>query len=67
METWKFAVTLLTLGFHGSIVVFLIVSGKSDNSLHSSAMSWSYLTAAGILAAIGFGTLTPLISSALLK
>lgn len=62
-NSWKIAVTLLALAFHAGIVVWLIAYGRADNSLHASALSWAFATAAGVLAGIGFGALAPLVTA----
>jgi len=66
-NTWKTVITIAVLLFHGAIVVYLIFYGKSDNSLHTSAMAWSFATGAAILAGLGFGAIAPLIATALKK
>lgn len=43
------------LAFFSGIIVYLILYGKADNSLHSSALAWCFLGDIGILAAFGFG------------
>lgn len=66
-RTWVTVVTIFCLLFNASVISYLLVLGKADNSLHASAMSWSYTTAAAILVALGFGSLTPLIAALVTK
>ena len=47
--------------FFGGIVVWTLIYGKPDNSLHVSAQSWSFLLCAGLLAGVGFGAIAHLI------
>jgi len=67
MPTWQIVLAWLGLAFHAGTIAYLIARGRPDNSLHASALSWAYLTAAGILAGIGFGALTPLLAPGLLR
>lgn len=57
-QTWKTILTICVLACNGSIIVWLILYGKADNSLHTSALGWSYLTVLGILAGLGFGAIS---------
>jgi hypothetical protein len=43
--------------FNVAVIVYLIYCGDKANSLHSSAMAWSYLTNIGILVGLGFSSL----------
>ena len=47
--------------FFGGIVVWTLIYGKPDNSLHVSAQSWSFLLCAGLFAGVGFGAIAHLI------
>lgn len=60
---WKLFVALLTLAYQACTVAYLIWRGKPENSLHSSALSWSYMTALAVLAGLGFGEVAPVISA----
>ncbi len=62
MDATKLTLAILALTFNGSIIIYLLWRGKSDNSLHTSALAWSYATGVGILAGLGFGELAPLLA-----
>ena len=47
--------------FFGGIVVWTILYGKPENSLHVSAQSWSFTLCAGLFAGVGFGAIAHLI------
>jgi amino acid transporter len=47
--------------FCAATIVWIILYGKADNSLHASALSWSYSLAVGIFAGVGFGAVAYLI------
>jgi amino acid transporter len=57
-----FAVAALL--FCAGIIVWLLLYGKADNSLHSSALSWAFCIGAGVLAGVGFGAVAHLIPGA---
>jgi hypothetical protein len=67
IDPTKLTLALAALTFNGSIIIYLLWRGQSDNSLHKSAMAWSYATGfgvlagLGILAGLGFGELAPLL------
>jgi drug/metabolite transporter (DMT)-like permease len=48
--------------FCGATIAWLIAWGQPDNSLHASALSWSYTLAAGLFAGVGFGAIAYLIT-----
>ncbi len=58
-NSWKAVITLAALLFNGGIIVFCLWKGVPSNSLHTSALAWSYLLGAGILVGLGVGTITP--------
>lgn len=47
--------------FFGGVIVWTIIYGKPENSLHVSAQSWSFMLCAGLFAGIGFGAIAHLI------
>jgi hypothetical protein len=47
--------------FAMGIVIYLVTKGSPTNSLHESALSWSYLMMMGILGGLGFGAIKDLI------
>ncbi len=47
--------------FFGGVIVWTLVYGKPENSLHVSAQSWSFMLCAGLFAGIGFGAIAHLI------
>lgn len=51
----RIAFAIAFLLFFSAIIVYVIIYGKADNSLHSSALAWAFLGVMGILAALGFG------------
>lgn len=54
-STWRIVFGCIALLFFGIVIVYLIMYGNDKNSLHQSALSWSYLGVMGVLAAFGFG------------
>jgi MFS family permease len=52
-----------TLLFCFGTIVYLIAYGKSENGLHSTAMSWAWLAILVILGGIGFGAVLPSVMS----
>lgn len=61
-RTWVTISTITCLLFNAGVVCWLLAFGRSDNALHVTAMSWSYMTAAGMFAGLGFGALAPMVS-----
>jgi hypothetical protein len=57
----KLIFAIAALLFCGATAVWLILYGKADNSLHTSALSWAFTLAAGVLAGVGFGAIAYLI------
>jgi hypothetical protein len=57
----KIIFAIVTLLFCASVIVWIILYGKGDNSLHASALSWSFSIAAGVLAGIGFSVVAYLV------
>jgi hypothetical protein len=58
---WKIAFAVLALAFNAGLVVWLMLYGKPENSLHTSALSWAFTLSAGVLAGVGFGAVAHLI------
>jgi hypothetical protein len=58
---WKIAFAVLALAFNAGLVVWLMLYGKPDNSLHTSALSWAFTLSVGVLAGGGFGAVADLI------
>jgi hypothetical protein len=52
---------IASLLFCASTIVWVVLYGKADNSLHASALSWSYCVAIGTLGALGFGSIIELV------
>jgi hypothetical protein len=59
----KMMIAMVTLTFNGAVIGYLLWKGKPDNSLHSSALSWSYISGLTILAGLGFGAVAPLLAN----
>ena len=59
--TWKVVFACLALLFFSSIIVYLIIYGHEKNSLHESALAWSFLGDMGVLAALGIGSVLEII------
>jgi hypothetical protein len=51
--TIRAVVTLSVLTFAIGLIVFCVVSGDADNSLHQSAMSWSFMLVIFTMIALG--------------
>lgn len=60
-STWRIVFGCIALVFFGTIIVYLIKDGNDKNSLHQSALSWSYLGVMGVLAAFGFGAVVDML------
>lgn len=56
-----------TIAFCMVVVVYLIFHGKADNSLHQSALSWSYTLIIILLVAFGLGNALPVLVTLLPK
>lgn len=57
----KLLFAIAALLFFGGVIVWTLIYGKPENSLHSSAQSWSFLLGAGVLAGVGFGAIANVI------
>ncbi len=44
-----------TLLFCGALISYIVYAGSSENSLHTSAMSWAFTTALAVIGAYVFG------------
>jgi hypothetical protein len=51
--TIRAVVTLSVLAFAIGMIVFCVVGGNAANSLHQSAMSWSYMLVIFTMVALG--------------
>jgi hypothetical protein len=60
-STLRVSFGALSIIFFGYIIIYLIFWGKAENSLHQSALSWSFLGIVGILAAFGLGPVLEMI------
>jgi hypothetical protein len=49
--------------FAMGMVIYLVMKGSPTNSLHESALSWSYLMIMGILIGLGFGAIKDMLPS----
>lgn len=58
-NTWKATITLTTLLFNASIIVYCVLRGEGPNPLHASALGYAFLVNFGILVGIGIGSVTP--------
>lgn len=65
--TWKVVFACLALLFFSSIIVYLIIYGREHNSLHESALAWSFLGDMGVLAALGIGSVLEIIPQIIAK
>lgn len=66
-KTLRALIGLATLGGTSMLIVWLMLYGKGDNSLHTSALSWAFTLHALILVGFGFGAALPALSSLLPK
>ncbi len=66
-STWKVVIAIAVLAFNGAIIALLIWKGDTNNSLHTSALAWSYMSGLGVLAGIGFGAIAGLLPSLVVK
>ena len=53
-STWKSVLAISALLFNAAIIVLLLRYGDDKNSLHTSALQWSYLSELAIFAGLGF-------------
>jgi hypothetical protein len=63
---WQLRLVLgcFVLAFNGALIWYLVIVGKGDNALHTSALSWAFLLSTLILGGFGFGSLiNPLLSA----
>lgn len=58
-NTGRAALALVALAFNAAIILYLIYYGKAENSLHASALAWSYATSIALLAGLGLGAALP--------
>jgi len=59
-ETWKTVIIIVVLIYNGLLSAAVVMWGDPANSLHTSALAWSFATGAAILAGLGFGSVVPL-------
>jgi hypothetical protein len=52
--TVKGAIAIAALIANAAVIAFAILAGDPKNSLHASALAWSYASALAILAGLGF-------------
>ena len=57
----------IVLGFRMSIIGYLVLKGSPTNSLHDSALAWSFGVVIAILAGFGVGTVAERMLTALSK
>jgi 4-amino-4-deoxy-L-arabinose transferase-like glycosyltransferase len=57
----RIAFAIAGLLFCAGTILWILLYGKADNSLHTSALSWSDSLAFGIFAGVGFGAVAFLI------
>ncbi len=55
-KAWRTVIAVIVLALCAAAIGWLLAWGAPDNSLHQSALSWSYTLVACILAGIGIGT-----------
>lgn len=58
-KTLRALIGLTTLGATTALIIWLMLYGKSENSLHTSALSWAFTLHALILVGFGFGAALP--------
>lgn len=51
----------MALAFCGAVIVWLVLYGQSENSLHASALSWAFTVSIGVLAAVGFSAIVGIV------
>jgi hypothetical protein len=61
MSQSKLLFAVASLLFFGGVIVWTLIYGKPENSLHVSAQSWSFMLCAGVLAGVGFGAVAHLL------
>lgn len=66
-KTLRAVLGIGTIAFCMATIVYLIWHGKADNSLHASALSWSYTIIIAMLIAFGLGNAIPALINLLPK
>ncbi len=62
-RTWRHIITLTTVLFCWCLIGLLVWRGASDNSLHSSALAWSFSVQLVVLVGLGFQAAVPLLAA----
>lgn len=55
-RTWITVITMLALAFNASVILYVVLAGSDDNSLHTSALAWAWGTGTIILTGLGIGS-----------
>lgn len=58
-NSWRTAIAITALLFNAAIILFCLLRGHPDNSLHASALAWSYMVGIAILGGLGIGAISP--------
>lgn len=64
-KTLRALIGLTTLAATTILIAWLMFYGKSENSLHQSALSWAFTLHALILVGFGFGAALPTLANLL--
>jgi ABC-type antimicrobial peptide transport system permease subunit len=46
---------IATILFTWAVIIYVLLQGKPDNSLHTSALAWAFMTNVGVIGAFIFG------------
>lgn len=55
-RTWITVITMMALAFNAAVILYVILAGSDDNSLHTSALAWAWGSALIILTGLGIGS-----------
>lgn len=61
--TWRIVFAAITLAFNAAVLWWLLLYGNEGNSLHASALSWTFMLSGCVLAGIGFGAVKDIVPS----
>jgi hypothetical protein len=61
-DNWRALTGVASFLLFATTIVWLLLYGKPDNSLHQSALSWSYFGLLGIIVSVGFSSVMDLIT-----
>lgn len=64
-KTIRATLGIVTLGASAALIAYLVSKGTAGNSLHESALAWSFTLIALVLVGFGFGAALPALTNLL--